>query len=86
MNSLFTKANGGVYHVMRYSVTSCLRQSSRGQALSYAAREGCTEKYFDAGTYCQVVAGRAKLVGSSFALEKVAFAVKRQVDAGKKLE
>ena len=74
------------YHVMRYNDNNCLRQSSRGHALSYAACEGCTEKYLDAGSYCHVAAGRAKPVGSSLMLEKVALALGGEVDAGRRLE
>ena len=72
--------------MIRYSVSSCLRQSSRGHALSYAACDGCTEKYFEAGSYCHVAAGSAKLVGSSLRLEKVALAVGAKIDAGRRLE
>lgn len=71
--------------MMRYNVSSCLRQSSRGHALSYAACEGCIEKYLVAGSYCHATAGRAKLVGSCFTLEKVALAL-GGADDGKRAE
>jgi hypothetical protein len=60
---------------MRYNVKSCLRQSSRGHALSYAACEGCIEKYLDTGSYCHVVSGSTMPVGSCVMLEKVALAL-----------
>ena len=74
------------YHVIRYNVNNCLRQSSRGHALSYAAWEGRTEKYLDAGSYCHVAGGKAKPVGSSFMLEKVALVANDNVLAGRRLE
>jgi hypothetical protein len=74
------------YHVIRYRVSNCLRQSSRDHALSYATCEGCTEKYFEAGSYCHVAAGRAKPVGSSLILEKLALAVRGVLEAGKRFE
>jgi hypothetical protein len=40
------------------------------------------EKYLVAGSYCHVAAGRAKPVGSSLRLDKVALAAKDAAVAG----
>jgi hypothetical protein len=81
-----TQSFGTTDHVIRYNVSSCLRQSSRGHALSYAACEGCIEKYFEAGSCCHAAAGRAKPVGSSLMLEKVALAARGVLESGRIFE
>lgn len=70
---------------MRYSVNACLRQSSRAHELMYAYRDGSTEKYFVAGSYCHVAWGTAKAVGSWRMLESVAFATCDADCAGRRL-
>lgn len=55
------------HHVMRNSVTSCRRQSSRGNWLMHAYLPGVKERYSLAGRNCQVVGGSA--VGISRTLE-----------------